>query len=31
MTQPVYLDYNGATPLDPEVIAAVRPFKESVR
>jgi cysteine desulfurase len=28
MTQPVYLDYNGTTPLDPEVIAAVRPFIE---
>jgi len=26
--QPVYLDYNGTTPLDPEVIAAMRPFIE---
>ncbi|HOO70141.1 MAG TPA: cysteine desulfurase family protein [Spirochaetota bacterium] len=28
MTLPVYLDYNGTTPLDPEVIAAMRPFLE---
>lgn len=27
-TQPIYLDYNGTTPLDPEVIAAMRPFIE---
>jgi len=28
MTRPIYLDYNGTTPLDPEVIAAMRPFLE---
>lgn len=28
MTLPVYLDYNGTTPLDPEVIEAMRPFFE---
>ena len=28
MTQPIYLDYNGTTPHDPEVIAAMRPFLE---
>jgi cysteine desulfurase len=28
MTTPVYLDYNGTTPLDPEVIEAMRPFFE---
>jgi cysteine desulfurase len=28
MKKPVYLDYNGTTPLDPEVIAAMRPFLE---
>jgi cysteine desulfurase len=26
--KPVYLDYNGTTPLDPEVVAAMRPFLE---
>jgi cysteine desulfurase len=26
--QPVYLDYNGTTPHDPEVVAAMRPFLE---
>jgi cysteine desulfurase len=26
--KPIYLDYNGTTPLDPEVIAAMRPFLE---
>jgi len=29
MVEPIYLDYNGTTPLDPEVIAAIRPFLES--
>jgi len=29
MIQPVYLDYNGTTPHDPEVIAAMRPFLET--
>ncbi len=29
MTLPIYLDYNGTTPLDPEVIDAMRPFLES--
>ena len=28
MVQPIYLDYNGTTPHDPEVIAAMRPFLE---
>jgi cysteine desulfurase len=28
MEKPVYLDYNGTTPLDPEVIDAMRPFLE---
>jgi len=28
MTLPIYLDYNGTTPLDPEVIEAMRPFFE---
>ncbi|MBI5249508.1 MAG: cysteine desulfurase [Desulfomonile tiedjei] len=28
MKKPIYLDYNGTTPLDPEVIAAMRPFLE---
>ncbi|MDQ7784853.1 MAG: cysteine desulfurase family protein [Desulfomonilaceae bacterium] len=28
MTTPIYLDYNGTTPLDPEVIEAMRPFLE---
>jgi len=26
MKKPIYLDYNGTTPLDPEVIAAMGPF-----
>jgi len=29
MKRPIYLDYNGTTPLDPEVIAAMRPFIET--
>jgi len=29
MIQPIYLDYNGTTPHDPEVIAAMRPFLET--
>ena len=29
MIRPIYLDYNGTTPHDPEVIAAMRPFLES--
>jgi len=29
MTKPIYLDYNGTTPHDPEVIQAMRPFLES--
>ncbi len=29
MRQPIYLDYNGTTPHDPEVIAAMRPFLET--
>jgi len=29
MKQPIYLDYNGTTPHDPEVIAAMRPFLET--
>lgn len=29
MQRPIYLDYNGTTPHDPEVIAAMRPFLES--
>ena len=28
MLRPIYLDYNGTTPHDPEVIAAMRPFLE---
>jgi len=28
MAKPIYLDYNGTTPHDPEVIAAMRPFLE---
>lgn len=28
MKNPIYLDYNGTTPHDPEVIAAMRPFLE---
>ncbi|MBI4965804.1 MAG: cysteine desulfurase [Desulfomonile tiedjei] len=28
MKKPIYLDYNGTTPLDPEVIGAIRPFLE---
>jgi cysteine desulfurase len=29
MIRPIYLDYNGTTPHDPEVIAAMRPFFET--
>ncbi len=29
MPAPIYLDYNGTTPHDPEVIEAMRPFLES--
>ena len=29
MTRPIYLDYNGTTPHDPEVIAAMRPFLDT--
>lgn len=29
MTHPIYLDYNGTTPHDPEVIASMRPFLEA--
>ncbi len=29
MPRPIYLDYNGTTPHDPEVIAAMRPFLET--
>ena len=29
MPRPIYLDYNGTTPHDPEVIAAMRPFLEA--
>ena len=29
MKAPIYLDYNGTTPLDPAVIEAMRPFMES--
>ena len=29
MTRPIYLDYNGTTPHDPEVIEAMRPFLET--
>jgi cysteine desulfurase len=28
MNKPVYLDYNGTTPLDPQVLAAMKPFLE---
>jgi cysteine desulfurase len=29
MVNPIYLDYNGTTPHDPEVVAAMRPFLET--
>ena len=29
MVQPIYLDYNGTTPHDQEVVAAMRPFLET--
>jgi cysteine desulfurase len=29
MSKPIYLDYNGTTPHDPEVIEAMRPFLET--
>ena len=29
MIKPIYLDYNGTTPHDPQVIEAMRPFLES--
>ncbi|RLD96186.1 MAG: cysteine desulfurase NifS [Bacteroidetes bacterium] len=29
MVKPIYLDYNGTTPHDPEVIEAMRPFLET--
>ena len=29
MSIPIYLDYNGTTPHDPEVIEAMRPFLET--
>ena len=29
MKKPIYLDYNGTTPHDPEVIAAMRPYLET--
>lgn len=29
MVHPIYLDYNGTTPHDPEVIAAMRPFLDT--
>ena len=29
MVQPIYLDYNGTTPHDPEVITAMQPFLET--
>lgn len=29
MSNPIYLDYNGTTPHDPEVVAAMRPFLET--
>jgi cysteine desulfurase len=30
MIQPIYLDYNGTTPHDPEVVAAMRPYLEEI-
>jgi cysteine desulfurase len=29
LIQPIYLDYNGTTPHDPEVVTAMRPFLET--
>jgi len=29
MKKPIYLDYNGTTPIDPEVIEAMRPYLET--
>lgn len=29
MSRPIYLDYNGSTPPDPELVAAMRPFLET--
>ena len=29
MASPIYLDYNGTTPMDPHVVAAIEPFLET--